>query len=214
MKKHIWKLEYSITVYILLGIILLLVPLHIENYWQARMTTRWQDKFEKISYMFSVINAHTNDEILQSFARADSTELRAKLLYQIVKPYLRIAPPQKYPKRYRPKFANGSKVQKNSEFYFPEIYFSEKKLTIIGLKDIVDSDTEKNAWFMMMVDINGLLPPNTWGKDIFGTYIFDEGHIEPFGYDFTTENLMSDCSKKGLGFGCSYYYLIGGEFND
>ena len=62
MKKYRWKLEYSVTIYILLGIILLLVPLHIENYWQARMITRWNDKYEKISYMFSVINAQKDEE--------------------------------------------------------------------------------------------------------------------------------------------------------
>ena len=214
MKRRIWKLEYSITIYFLLGLVLLLVPLHIENYWQARMITRWNDKFEKISYMFSVINAQKNDEILKSFAQADSTELREKMLYQIIKPYLRISPPNKYPRRYKPRFVNGSRVPKNSEFYFPEIYFSEKKMTIVGLKDLTDTKTEDSAWFMMMVDTNGLLPPNTWGRDIFGLYIFDEGHIEPFGHDYPIEKLMADCSEKGLGFGCSYYYLIGGEYND
>ena len=214
MKKYRWKLEYSVTIYILLGIILLLVPLHIENYWQARMITRWNDKYEKISYMFSVINAQKDEEILESFAKANSTELREKMLFQIVKPYLRISQPNKYPKRYKPKFANGVRVSKNSEYYFSDLYFSEKKLTIIGLKDVLNSDANDGIWFMMMVDINGLLPPNTWGRDIFGLYILDEGHIEPFGYNLSAENVVSDCSKNGLGIGCSYYYLIGGEFND
>ena len=78
----------------------------------------------------------------------------------------------------------------------------------------MNSDANDGIWFMMMVDINGLLPPNTWGRDIFGLYILDEGHIEPFGYNLSAENVVSDCSKNGLGIGCSYYYLIGGEFND
>lgn len=213
MKKHFWKLEYSITVYVLLGIIMLLVPLHIETYWQARMITRWNDKYDKISYMFSVISAQKNDEILKSFAQTESAELREKMLFQIVKPYLRLSEPNKYPKRYKPKFANGSKVAKNSEYYFSDLYFSEKKMTIVGLKDIVNSENNK-AWFMMMVDINGVLPPNTWGKDIFGIYIFNEGDIEPFGYREPAEKLTMDCSKKGYGLNCSYYYLIGGEFSD
>ena len=67
--------------------------------------------------------------------------------------------------------------------------------------------------FMMMFDINGILPPNTWGKDIYGVDI-KNGSIKPFGADLSMEKLQEDCSEKGTGLGCSYYYNIGGGFND
>ena len=66
----------------------------------------------------------------------------------------------------------------------------------------------------MMFDINGILPPNRWGKDIYGVSIFDGGRIEPFGYDEDMEDLREDCSKQGSGVSCSYYYKIGGGFDD
>ena len=67
---------------------------------------------------------------------------------------------------------------------------------------------------MLMFDMNGLLPPNRWGKDIFGINIYSEGHIEPFGKNFDMSDLKLDCSEKGLGINCSYYYIIGGGFDE
>ena len=66
---------------------------------------------------------------------------------------------------------------------------------------------------MMMFDINGILPPNIWGKDIYGVDIKKDS-IKPFGADLSMERLQQDCSATGSGVGCSYYYNIGGGFND
>lgn len=211
MKKHFWKLEYSITLFVLLGFLMLLTPVKLENYWQAQMITRWNDKLDKVSYMFSVINAQITDEILKSFSIADSPEQREKLLLQLIKPYLRIHQTDKFPKRYKPKFLDGSRVPRDDKYYFSDLYFSENNLQIVGIKDIAN---EKNngAWFMLMFDLNGLLPPNTWGKDIYGIYIYDEGKVVPFGYEKNLYELKQSCPTKGVD--CSYYYTIGGEFND
>ena len=207
MKRHFWKLEYSIVIFVLLGIFMLLVPMRIENYFQARMISKWNDRYEKISYMFSVINVQTTDEILQSFAHSESPEQREKLLLQLIKPYMRLEPIIKKPWRYRPKFLNGKKVPKKDFFYFNDIYLSEGQ--IIGVKDIAQNDMNY-AWFMIMVDINGFMPPNTWGRDIYGLYIYDGGKIVPFGYSKEMDELKIDCSEDGTGLFCSYYYRIGG----
>ena len=90
IKKNIWKLEYSITIFVLLGLFMLFVPVKIENYYQASLISKWNERYNNVSYMFTVINAQTNDEILKSFAQAKTPEQREKLLLQLVKPYLRI----------------------------------------------------------------------------------------------------------------------------
>ena len=77
--KKFWKLEYSITIFVLLGIIMLFVPVKFENYLQAAFITKWNDKYNKVSYMFTVINAQTDDEILKGFAMAESAQQREKL---------------------------------------------------------------------------------------------------------------------------------------
>ena len=66
----------------------------------------------------------------------------------------------------------------------------------------------------MMFDINGTMLPNRWGNDIFGINIYDGGKIEPFGFDKNMDELKYDCSKLGTGLTCSYYYKIGGDFDD
>lgn len=206
MKKHFWKLEYSITIFVILAVLMMIIPVEIENYWQAQMITKWNDKFDKVSYMFSVLNAQKDDEIIKSLAMEQDPQKRELLLMQIVKPYLRLTSAEKISRRYRPKFMDGSKVSKKDKYYFTDLYFS-KNTQLVGIKDIVNHD-ERSAWFMMMFDLNGVMPPNTWGKDIFGVYIYDEGKVVPFGYDVSSEYLDVNCMSKGLD--CSYYYHIGG----
>lgn len=211
MKKHFWKLEYSITFFAFIGVLLVFVPMKFENYIQASLITDWNDRYEKVAYMFTVIKAQTNDEILKSFAEADSPQQREKLLFQLIKPYLRMNKPDKFPRSYKPRFMNGDKIRKDSYYYFNELYFSDNQ--IVGVKDIVQNN-DSDAWFMLMFDVNGLLPPNRWGKDIFGIYIYDEGKVVPFGYDKDLDELQASCSKESIGVDCSYYYIIGGEFHD
>lgn len=206
MKKKIWRLEYSITLFILLGIFMFMVPLRFENYFQAHMISRWNDRFEKVSYLFSVINTQITDEILISFSKADTSEQREKLLLQLIKPYLRLSALENS-RRYNPKYLSGKKVVKKDFFHFKDLYYTERQ--IVGVKDI-KQNPENNALFMLMFDINGFLPPNTWGRDIYGLYIYDGGKVVPFGYNKDMDELQIDCSEDGSGTSCSYYYRIGG----
>ena len=91
------------------------------------------------------------------------------------------------------------------------MYVSDNGM-IVGIKDI-DSPDERAPKFRIMMDINGKLPPNIWGKDIFGVNIFSNG-VEAFGSNLPMEKLKLDCSELVTGVGCSYYYKIGGGFDD
>jgi len=212
LKKHYPKPEYSITVLIALTLFLLLMPFSFENTRQANLISKWNEKINRIKYMFSVIEAHTTDDMLKSLKKAQTTKEKEKILLMIIKPYLRINIEKNPIKRYRPKFLNGAKINKSSRYYFEDFYYAENN-SIVGIKNVY-TETERDPLFLMMFDINGMLLPNRWGKDIFGINIYDDGQIQPFGYDMDMQSLKNDCSKRGTGVGCSYYYVIGGDFDD
>ena len=210
-KRH-WKLEYSIALFVMLGVLLLIMPVSIENTRQANFISKWNEKFNRVEYMFSVINAHVTDDMIKSINKAKTPQQREKFLLAIVKPYLRIGTYNIPVKHYKPRYMNGAKVYKGQRYYFDDFYFAENN-TIVGIKDIKNEKSD-DTLFIMMFDMNGLLPPNRWGKDIFGVNIYDGGRIEPFGFDNDMDELKKDCSESGTGVSCSYYYKIGGGFDE
>ncbi|DAB24307.1 TPA: hypothetical protein CPT81_01740 [Candidatus Gastranaerophilales bacterium HUM_20] len=211
-KKRYWKLEYSIALFVMLGVILLLMPVSIESTRQANAISKWNEKLNRVEYMFSVINAHITDDILKSMNKAKTPQEREAILLALVKPYLRINT-ENYPsKHYKPRYMNGAKVYKGQSYYFDDFYFAENN-SIVGIKDI-KSENSTDALFIMMFDINGIMPPNRWGRDIYGVNIYDGGKIEPFGFDMEMNELKKDCSDSGTGVSCSYYYKIGGGFDE
>lgn len=211
-RKHYWKLEYSIALFVMLGIILLIMPVSIENSRQANFISKWNEKINRVEYMFTVINAHITDDMIKGMKKAKTKEEREKLLLTIIKPYMRIDIDGVPVKHYHPRYMNGAKVYKGQTYYFNEFYFAENN-TIVGIKDVLPKKADGIS-FIMMFDINGILPPNKWGRDIYGVNIYDEGKIEPFGFDKDMTELKKDCSNSGSGISCSYYYKIGGGFND
>lgn len=212
LKEHYPKPEYSITLLVALAIILLVTPFSIENTRQASLISKWNEKINRIEYMFSVMNAHITDDMLVSLKKAQTAKEREKILLMIIKPYLRINTEKCPIRHYRPKFRSGARIAKDNKYYFEDLYYAENK-GIVGIKNI-NTEKPQDPLFMMMFDINGILPPNRWGNDIFGINIYDDGQIQPFGYDMDIQKLKDDCSKKGTGVGCSYYYVIGGDFDD
>lgn len=211
-RKHYWKLEYSIALFVMLGIILLIMPVSIESSRQANFISKWNEKINRVEYMFTVINAHITDDMIKGMKKAKTKEEREKLLLTIIKPYMRIDIDGVPVKHYHPRYMNGAKVYKGQTYYFNEFYFAENN-TIVGIKDVLPKKADGIS-FIMMFDINGILPPNKWGRDIYGVNIYDEGKIEPFGFDKDMAELKKDCSNSGSGISCSYYYKIGGGFND
>lgn len=206
--KRFWKLEYSITLIALFAFVLLLVPTSLQSTVQAKFITRWKDCFNRISYMKDVISNQAESDILKSFKHAKTEEDREHLIINLVKPYFRLNE-EKFPKHYHPKYMNKKRVKKADFYHFDDIYYTDNKI-IVGIKDV---DEIATPMFMMMFDINGMLPPNTWGKDIFGAKIY-ENKIEAFGEDLSIDEMREDCSPEGTGLSCSYYYKIGGNFVD
>lgn len=210
-KKRYLKIEYSVLILAIIGVVLFLLPLSAGNVRQANFISRWNEKYNRLEYMFSVINAHVTDDMILSMKRAQSPQEREQLLLTIIKPYLRIDT-EKRPKHYKPRYFDGSKIWKGEQYFFEDFYFAENN-TILGIKNI-NTEKPSDPFFIMMFDINGSLLPNRWGKDIFGVSIYDKARVEPFGYDKSMYELKEDCSNEGTGLYCSYYYKIGGGFDD
>lgn len=212
MKRKYLKLEYSITLFVLLGVLLLIMPFSFNRNRQANFISKWNENLDKIQYMLSVINVHAEDGMLKKLNEAKSTEEKEELMLTLIKPYLRVDLSSTPLKGYKPKYMNGLKVFKGQKYYFEDFYFGENN-SIVGIKDI-KTNKKTDPLFLMMFDMNGVLPPNKWGYDIFGVNVFDGGEVKAFGYDMDLAEMRKDCSKIGTGISCSYYYKIGGSFED
>ena len=213
MKKRFWKIEYSLTIIIIFATILMFIPTQFMTSKEATYISKWNDTYHKMEYIFSAINAQVDTEIITSFKRAKTNHDREELMKNLAKPYLRITEDDVLKKRYTAHFMNGSKIHKNNDYHIEKFYLT-KNGKIMGIKDIKDDDNVFHPAFIMAFDMNGLRGPNTWGKDIFGINIFADGKITPIGYGWDIEELKKDCSELGTGVSCSYYYRIGGDFNE
>jgi hypothetical protein len=212
MKKHFWKIEYSITFFVIFAVVLLLIPTRFIASKEAAYISKWNETFNKMEYIFTAMNAQADSEILKSFKRAKNNQERENIMMRLVKPYLRISEQDEVANKYNLSYMNGEKVKKDDIFYFDTLYKTSTN-SIVGIKDIKDEDVFHPV-FIMMFDMNGLQGPNVWGKDVYGINIFIDGNITPIGTGKDMEELKKDCSSVGRGVYCSHYYRIGGEFNE
>ena len=213
MKKHFWRIEYSITLFVVFAIILMFIPTKFIAAKEATYISMWNETINKMEYIFSAMNAHSDSDILKGLKNAKEDAQREQLMLILVKPYLRISESNILQKKsYQPKFMNGKVVKPSDRYYFDKLYLT-KNNKVVGFKDIKDEDVFHPV-FLMMFDMNGVKGPNVWGKDIFGLNIFIDGNISPIGSGWSINELKSDCSGEGTGVSCSHYYRIGGEINE
>ena len=131
-KKNYLKIEYTVTLLVIIAVVLMIIPFDFDNEAQADFISRWQDKYSRLEYMFSVISAHEKEEILKSFQRAKTADEREQLMINLIQPYFRIHK-QELPRRYVPKFMNKISVPASSKYYFTDTYSSENGM-IVGIK--------------------------------------------------------------------------------
>ena len=212
MRKRFWKIEYSITIFVIFAIVLMLLPSSFISSKEAAYISTWNDTYHKMEYVFNAMNAQADAEIVKSFKRAKNNHEREALMIRLVKPYLRISENDELTKKYTQYYMHGDKVKPGDDYYFDKVYLAENS-TIVGIKDIIDDDVY-HPGFIMMFDVNGVKGPNTWGRDVYGINIFIDGKITPLGAGWYIDDLKRDCSEGGSGVSCSYYYRIGGEFNE
>lgn len=208
-KKGFTIIEVFIVFLLILGVTFFILPLSFNNTKQARFISKWINTYSALEYVFSSINAQNEFGLEEKFKCAKNNDYKTSLMLDIIKPYLRFksgVPNESY----KPFYMNKKTVAKGDRYYFDNLYFWDED-KIFGLKWISDNCKENDVCVSMLVDVNGITLPNTWGKDIFGINIFHD-KIEPVGKNIENPVLKNDCSPFGFGVYCSYYYLIGGEF--
>lgn len=211
MKLSKWRVEYTITLLIIYTVILLAMPTSIKSTVQANHITKWKYTFNKMTYLQDAILKQEQAQILTSFSRAQNADEREDLIIRIIKPYFRLKE-AKVPKGYKVKYMNKNKISPNDIYNVDDYYFTDNNM-IVGIKDPPETSPDESSMFIMTFDINGLLPPNVWGRDVFGVRVYADG-VEPIGKNLPIEKQYFDCSIHGSGTGCSNLYLIGGDFND
>jgi len=203
-------IEVMAVFFLILGITFFILPIVFNNTKQARFISQWTETFSEMQYIASVIRAQNDPELINKFEKAKDNKVIGALALDTLKPYLRIKNGVAQ-SDYSQYYMNKDKVKIDAKYYFDDFYFTEEN-QVVGLKWI-NKDCHKNdVCGVLVFDVNGIIPPNTWGKDVFGLNILEKG-IEPIGKGFDSDTLKKDCSKDGAGVYCSYFYLIGGDFD-
>lgn len=211
MKKFAWKIEYSITLLVIFAVSLFLIPISFSSK-VAEYISVWNEKYNKIEYMFTAMSAQADSEIVKDLKDMTDNDRRERLMLKLIKPYLRLDKIKKRHSNYVQHYMNGKTINKKDAYYFSNLYLSNNGL-IVGIKDIQNINNNTPI-FMMLIDVNGYKKPNIWGKDIYGINIFSDGKIKALGHDKQLDELRKDCSNIGTGVYCSYFYRIGGEFRE
>lgn len=202
-------IEVVVVFLLMLGVVFLVLPKSLNSTKQARLISKWAEKYSELQYTFSVIKAQKDTEIEEKLLKAADDKEKKEILLEAIKPYLRITSEIKVP--YKQFYMDGTEVKPGDKYFFDNFYFT-KLGEIIGLKLINPKCSKDEPCADMSFDMNGFEKPNTWGYDIFGINVFN-GEVEPFGKGIDLDILKKNCSKYGSGIYCSYYYLIGGRFD-
>lgn len=210
MKLSDWRIEYTVILLVIFAVVLLFIPTSIKSTVQANFISKWKDNYNKLEYAQDAIIKQGQAQILPGFNSSKTPEEREDIFITLLKPYFRIND-TKYPKHYHVSYMNGSKIPKDSEIYVKD-YFYTNSSVIVGIKDLPD-DRDGNTKFLMTFDVNGIIPPNKWGRDVYGVIVYSD-KIEALGRDLPLDQQKDSCSLNSTGVACSNYYLIGGDFDD
>lgn len=215
MKKKAFTLvEISVVLFLVLLTVAIVVPNLVEDNKKLNVISQWKHVYRNIEYVFLAVKAQSNDIDVNTFKLAKNDEQREKFLYDLLNPYFRMQDSVDV-KDYRVKFLNGKDVKPDDIYYITNLHTTSGG-NIIGLKWLNVSKTKKifkSPVAILSYDLNGYKKPNKWGYDIFGVNIYVD-KLEPIGKTLDENMLKYDCSKKGKGLSCSYYYYIyGGKLN-
>ncbi len=208
-KKGFTIIEVVVVFLLVLAVTFLILPKSLNSTKQAKLISRWNQSYSDFEYIFSVIKAQKETEIKDKIKSAEDSDAKQEAVIETIKPFLRIN--KEASEKYNPTFMNGIKIDESSKYYISKYYNTENNETI-GLKWFKDDCENKEACAFIAVDVNSELPPNQWGRDIFGINIL-KNEIEPIGKGLAPHVLRNDCRTKSSGIYCSYYYLIGGRFD-
>ena len=165
MKKRFWKIEYSITIFVVFAIILLLIPTSFISSKEATYISKWNETFNKIDYTFTAMSAQADADIVKSLHRAKTNEERERLMIQLIKPYLRIHNQDEITKKYIPHYMNGNKVNKKDLFYFEKVYdkdyYKDKFEVVYVMAQLYDKLAEETKAYTFYEKASKIKPINS-----------------------------------------------------
>lgn len=210
MKKGFTIIEIVLVFAAIFVVCLIVFPMALDNTKQARYISDWKKTYYDIEYILEAVTLQMTDDVQKKIAKATDSDDYEKIMLEILNPYLRIKTSVDT-NNYKMNFMNKTPLTQENIYYSKYIYetYSGK---YIGMK-WNKSKSKKILSGIMFYDLNGQEEPNTWGKDIYGVNIVN-GKVEPIGKHMNLAALNYDCSRKGTGTYCSYYYLIGGSFEE
>lgn len=216
MKKGFTVVEIIVAIVIIVAIASFAVPAIMDNTNQAKLTSTWRELYSEIKYVFSIIEVQAKENVklseisLLKVPTNRQIEVKTALLFSVIRPSLRLKSGVDN-EIYKPTFMNGSNIPADNEYYFDNFYFNSNQ-KIVGIKWNPKKCKRAEICGKMSFDLNGIKPPNAWGKDVFGVNVFDT-KVEPFGMELGESEAKKECLLKSKGTACSYYYLIGGHFD-
>lgn len=192
MRKGFTIVEVSILFVIFLIVAFLVAPMSLDDTRQARNTSRWRSVQQDFTNIFYSVN-NEKEETSAPFGKALETILNNEIKGNIP--------------TYRITYMNGMYPIKTFRF---EDFKTTYSNAVIAVKILEKPQGDLQGY--LMYDVNGKNSPNSWGKDVFGLYIYSD-RFEPFGKSETITAQKQDCNRNGTGLFCSNYYLIGGNFD-
>lgn len=200
--------EIAVVFGLILLTALMVIPNLIEDNKKLDIISKWKHSYQNVEYVFQAINTQITDTDKIVFKNAKNSQEKEILLYNLLNPYFRMKQAVDV-KNYKTYYLDGSSVKESEDYYITNLHVTNAG-KIVGVKWLNDNVNNQAIPFAMLsVDLNGQSKPNKWGYDIFAVNIFAD-RIEPIGKTDDDYLLKSDCSKKGKGLACSYYYYIYG----
>ena len=191
-KKGFTIVEVSILFVIFLIVAFLVAPLSLDDTKQAKITSRWRVVQDDFANIFYSVNTHQKDGNIP-FDNALQTIIKNEVKQDVPS--------------YKITYLNGTYPSSTYRFSDYKKTYSDAVMSIKLFEE------PQGDWHgVLMYDINGKTPPNTWGKDVFGLNIYAD-RFEPFCRSESVSYQKQDCSRNGSGLCCSNYYLIGGSFD-
>ncbi|MBQ8458554.1 hypothetical protein IJ541_00465 [bacterium] len=206
-------------VLITIGIIGVICALTIPNLIQNNFEKRTVSQLREIQSILSQTVRSAEEEYgdVTGWGLTGQNEASALIIAQNLKPYLKIAqdcgtvdnkgacfPLVPY------KLLN----KKNNSIIYAtnKNYYKVKLLNGLSLfwRSGNSIEMSNDEYIDFLIDTNGVLPPNTFGKDVF-LFIYEKHSIKPEGAP-NTEN-QNTCNLDGNGIGCAYVILQNQNMN-
>jgi len=191
-KKGFTIVEVSILFVIFLIVAFLVAPLSLDNSMQEKNASKWREVQNDFQNIFDSVNLQKNNRNFV-FAEAFNLVMNGEIQADI--------------EPYKITFLKGTLP--SEEYIFTDFKQTNKNATLAYK---IYEKPQTDALGIIMYDVNGIIGPNTWGKDVFGYNIYPD-RLEPFCKQDPINVQKQDCSKSGTGLCCSNSYLNGGKLN-